>query len=56
MYSIGILFFCIEIVFKCSRNKFMHDLKTPFTQPLTLFVCKEVTELRGMLAYLSIYC
>lgn len=56
MYSIGILFFCIEIVFKCSRNKFMHDLKTPFRQPLTLFVCKEVTELRGMLAYLSIYC
>lgn len=34
----------------------MKDFKTPFRHSLTLFVCKQVTGLRGMLAYLSIYC
>lgn len=57
MYPItGLLPSCTEIIFQCSRNKFMHDFKTLFRCSLTLFVCKQVTELRGMLAYLSIYC
>lgn len=57
MYCIiGILPSWAEIIFKCYRNKLMHDVKTPFRHSLTLFVCKQVTELRAMLAYLSIYC
>lgn len=34
----------------------MYDFKSPSRHSLTLCVCKQVTELRAMLAYLSIYC
>lgn len=32
------------------------DFKMSFRHSLTLFVCKQVTEQKGNLAYLSIYC
>lgn len=39
VYSItGILPFCTEIIFKCYRNKFIQDFKTPFRHSLA-FLC-----------------